>query len=275
MIGLWSCKKNLSTVYRAREDVTISKKGDTCLLQALTVTNLNEAEESYSLSYMKLVWGQAQKLNVQNKVTNAGRTPEQLTVNDSVSLFDGDSIFIDKSTRLVKRIVTKKNPLRFKNDVNDYRFSYKDSLLIQKTCFVNHDTVPYFISKYKYEDTTGRLTVVQLFFAPENRLLFESKISYDASYRVIPWIYLYTDFFSLADHLLVLNFGKRTMALPTVMESVFYDEKGTGTLGTWKTVFSAYKISKDGYVLNLNCSGLKLESLPYLYQNVQCSYQCQ
>ncbi|MFM2145713.1 MAG: hypothetical protein RL732_549 [Bacteroidota bacterium] len=269
-----SCKKSLTSLYEIAEIVTISKNGDTCKLGSITVKNLNEAEEIYALTYTVPLSGKTKSYSFQNKVTNASLTVTRTFLNDSISIIDGDSVFVDSATQLVKKIVTRKNPLRFKNDINEYRFTYKDSLLIKKVGYVNGDTVPYFSSTYTHDPVTHQLTKVQFRFEPENRLLFESTITYDSVYKVVPWIYLYTDFFSLSEHQLMFNFGRRATMLPTSIKSVFYEEDGVKKLGTWETLFSAYKISKDRYVLNFNCSGQRLESLPYLYQNVQFTYQC-
>ena len=275
MVSLFcSCKKSLTSLYEITETVTVSKKGDTCQLASITVKNLNEAEEIYALSYTLPGPGKAKGYSFQNKVTNASLTLARTLLNDSISVLDGDSVFVDSATQLVKRIVTRKNPLRFKNDINEYRFTYKDSLLVKKIGYANGDPNPYFTTNYTHDPVTRQLTKVQFRFEPENRLLFESTITYDSVYKVVPWIYLYTDFFSLSEHLLMLNFGRRATMLPKSIKSVFYDEDGIKTLGTWETLFSAYKMSKDRYVLNFNCSGQRLESLPYLYQNVQFTYLC-
>lgn len=274
LAGILSCRKDLTTLYASTQDITLSAKGDTCIPVAIAVTNLNSTEERYSLTYVKPIFGEATGLSVQNNVTNTQLSVSRILINDTLSLFNGDSVFINKGNQLVNRIVTRKNPLQFKNDRYDYRFVYKDSFLIQKTVFVNFDTTPYFITTYTHDLLKSQLIGLTMRFVPDNRVLFESKLSYDKTYRVKPWIYLYTDFFSMAEYLLVFNFGKRTTGLVTAIESVFYENGGGTPLGTWKTAFSAYKLSKDNHVMNFNCAGPRIDPLPYLYQNVQFSYQC-
>jgi hypothetical protein len=272
ILCFFSCKKSYSDIYAISDLEQVSLKSDTCLLASISSTNYTNTEEILSLNYVTLTKGYANRLTTINNITNSTRNRFRVFINDTLSIYDGDSIFLDKATKYVKRIATIKRPLELEFDQYEYRFFYKDSLLELKLMYVNGDTIPYYESRYNYAN--NQLEKIEMYFKPENKLIFQSAFKYEKNIKVKPWIYYYSDFFSLSEHLLVFNFGAMPTAIVTEMESVYFDNDGSTVLGLWKTVFSNYKISKDNYVLRAACFGQRIQSLPYLFQNIELKYQC-
>ena len=105
-------------------------------------------------------------------LTNKTKAFSRIIINDTLSIIDEDSIFLNKNTKYVDRIITTKKPLDLMFDQYDYRFIYKDSLLESRLMFVNGDSIPYFESKYSY--TQNNLSKIEMYFKPDNRLIFET-----------------------------------------------------------------------------------------------------
>jgi hypothetical protein len=267
-----SCKKSFTALYEATDEEQVSLFSDTCILSAINSRNSDQIEESFTLNYSQISRGAVTSLVSNNGIINKSKTGRRVIINDTLSIFDGDSIFLTKQKKYVERIVTSKKPLELEFDQYEYRFIYKDSLLDSRLMYVNGDTIPYFESKYSY--TNNQLVEVEMYFKPNNQLIFQTKFAYEKELKVKPWIYFYTDFFSLADHLLVFNFGVMPLGILTDMESVYFDGDGVTKLGDWKVKFSNYKISKDNYVLRVSSAGQRIQSLPFLFQNTEFKYQC-
>jgi hypothetical protein len=272
LVLVLSCKKPFSALYEATDVEQVSLLTDTCFMLAINSRNFNEIEESFTLSYNQLSKGSATSLVSFNSVLNNTKIGRRVFINDTLSIFDGDSIFLTGQKKYVDRIVTSKKPFELEFDQYEHRFIYKDSLLDSRLMYVNGDSTPYFESRYSYTD--NQLVGIEMFFKPNNQLIFQTKLTYKKDVRVKPWLYLYTDFFSLSEHLLVFNFGVMPLGILTDMEAVYFDTDGLTKLGDWKVKFSNYKISKDNYVLRVSSIGQRIQSLPYLFQNTEFKYQC-
>jgi hypothetical protein len=216
--------------------------------------------------------GNAIRLINTNFITNKIKSYNRVIVADTLSVFDGDSIFFNKTTKYVDRIITRKKPLDLEFDQYEYRFIYKDSLLETRLMYVNGDSIPYFESKYIYNQ--NNLSKLEMYFKPGNKLIFETSFEYAKDIQVKPWLYFYSDFFSMPDYLLMFNFGTMPSRVLTSMESTIFDTDANDVIGEWKVKFSRYKISKDGYVLRLSSAGDRIQSLPFLFQNIELNYQC-
>lgn len=272
LLSVLSCKKPFSALYEANDAEQVSLFSDTCFLSAINSRNLNQVEESFTLNYSQISRGSVNSLVSINSILNKTKTDRRVIINDTLSIFDGDSIFLTRQKKYVERIVTSKRPLELEFDQYEYRFIYKDSLLDSRLMYVNGDSIPYFESKYSY--TNNQLVGVEMYFKPNNQLIFQTKFTYEKEVRVKPWVYLYSDFFSLSEHLLIFNFGVMPHGILTDMESVYFDGDGVTKLGDWKVKFSNYKISKDNYVLRVSSAGQRIQSLPFLFQNTEFKYQC-
>jgi hypothetical protein len=268
----FSCEKPYSAIYESSDAEQVSLLTDTCLLASISSTNFVKVEEAVSLNYASLSRGNANLMISTNFLTNKIKTFSRVIINDTLSIVDGDSIFLNKKTRYVDRILTNKKPLDLEFDQYEYRFIYKDSLLESRLMFINGDTVPYFESKYTY--VQNNLTKLEMFFKPANKLIFETNLVYDKIIKVKPWLYFNSDFFNIADYLLMFNFGAMPLGVLTSMESFAYAPDDGQKIGEWKVKFSNYKISKDKYVLKLSSAGDRIQSLPYLFQNTELKYKC-
>jgi hypothetical protein len=231
-----------------------------------------QKEEVVNLNYTVVSRGFANRLVNTNFLTNKTKSSARVIINDTLSVVDGDSIFLYKKTKYVDRIVTRKKPLDLEFEQYEYRFIYKDSLLESRLMFVNGDSIPYFESKYSYDQ--NNLSKLEMYFKPSNKLVFETTFIYDKGIIVKPWLYFYSDFFTLPDYLLMFNFGTMPSRVLISMESFAYDTDTNKVIGEWKVKFSTYKISKDGYVLRLSSAGDRIQSLPFLFQNTELRYQC-
>jgi hypothetical protein len=271
-IVVFSCEKPYSEIYESTDVEQVSLLADTCLLATISSTNFMKVEEAVNLNYASLSRGSANLLISTNFLTNKTKAFSRIIINDTLSIIDEDSIFLNKNTKYVDRIITTKKPLDLMFDQYDYRFIYKDSLLESRLMFVNGDSIPYFESKYSY--TQNNLSKIEMYFKPENRLIFETSLVYDKLIKVKPWLYFYSDFFNISDYLLMFNFGTMPIGVLTSMESFAYDTDGIKKIGEWKVKFSNYKISKDKYVLRLSSAGDRIQSLPFLFQNTELKYKC-
>ena len=273
VVGVFfSCEKPYSVIYESTDAEQVSLLTDTCLLASIGSTNFVKVEEAVSLNYAPLSRGNVNLMISTNFLTNKIKALSRIIINDTLSVIDGDSIFLNKKTKYVERILTNKKPLDLQFDQYEYKFIYKDSLLESRLMYINGDTVPYFESKYTY--VQNNLTKLEMFFKPGNKLIFETNLVYDKMIKVKPWLYFYSDFFNIADYLLVFNFGAMPSGVLTSMESFAYGTDGGQKIGEWKVKFSNYKISKDKYVLKLSSAGDRIQSLPYLFQNTELRYKC-
>lgn len=268
----FNCKKPFSDLYAINDTELVSNGTGVCLLASVSSSNLIKVEESASLIYQDVSFGMATNIVRNDYILNKSKSILRVNVNDTLFIFDGDSIFLNKMTKFVERIVTTKKPLELEFDEFEYRFIYKDSLLASRLLYVNRDTIPYYESNYSY--LSNRLQKIEMYFKPNNTLIFESNFQYENTIEVKPWVYFYTDFFGLANHMLILNFGKMSTGLLNKIESNYYSNQGAQKLGEWKTVFSNYKLSKDKYVLKVSSSGQRIQSLPFLFQNAEFKYKC-
>lgn len=272
LLFVLSCKKPFSALYETVDAEKVSLLSDTCIMSAINSRNFEQIEESFTLNYSQISRGAVTSLISDNNILNKRKIGRRVIINDTLSIFDGDSIFLTKQKKYVERIVTSKKPLELEFDQYEYRFIYNDSLLDSRLMYVNGDSIPYFESKYSY--TNNQLVGVEMYFKPNNQLIFQTKFIYEKGVKVKPWIYLFTDFFSLSEHLLVFNFGVMPLGILTEMQSVYFDGDGVTKLGDWKVKFSNYKISKDNYVLRVSSAGQRIQSLPFLFQNTEFKYQC-
>jgi hypothetical protein len=272
VLSLFSCEKPFSAIYESTDAEKVSQFADTCLLASISSTNFVQIEEAVNLNYAVVSRGFANRLVNTNFLTNKTKSYTRVIIADTLSVVDGDSIYFNKKTKYVDRIVTRKKPLELEFDQYEYRFIYKDSLLESRLMFVNGDSMPYFESKYSYNQ--NNLAKLEMYFKPGNKLIFESSFVYDKDIQVKPWLYFYSDFFSMPDYLLMFNFGTMPSRVLTSMESIAYDTDASDVIGKWEVKFSRYKISKDGYVLRLSSAGDRIQSLPFLFQNTELRYQC-
>ena len=266
------CKKPFSAAYEITDAELVSSGSDTCFLATISSNNFDKIEELAVVSYSTLIRGAASSLTNTNAVLNLTRNIARVVINDTLSIFGGDSIFLNRKTKYVEKIKTIKKPFDLEFDRFEHQFIYKDSILVSRLLYVNGDTIPYYESKYTYTNT--QLDKVEMFYKPENKLIFQTLFTYNSKLNVKPWIYLYSDFFGLADHLLIFNFGVMPNKILTSMTATYFAEDGIEKLGEWKLAFSNYKISKDNYVLRVSSTGQRIESLPFLYQNTELKYQC-
>jgi hypothetical protein len=150
-IVVFSCEKPYSEIYESTDVEQVSMLPDTCLLAIISSTNFMKVEEAVNLNYASLSRGSANLLISTNFLTNKTKAFSRIIINDTLSIIDEDSIFLNKNTKYVDRIITTKKPLDLMFDQYDYRFIYKDSLLESRLMFVNGDSIPYFESKYSHQ----------------------------------------------------------------------------------------------------------------------------
>jgi len=266
-----SCKKELSQYYTENDDITIGTDSSYCTPNSIVSKNLTQPEESYTLLYDSIRYGFAKQLTVVSSPLNKTLTYIKTKLNDSIYLWNKDTVWVDKSSKLVKRM--KIIPPTKLDDTIYIKLQYDSNYLYKRLIYLNDDTIPSFESLYTYE-TNRQLKKIEFRFSASKSLVYECTFEYDTSNLVKPWLYAFADFFNLETYLLGFNFGNRPVHLLKKITQTFYSTYESNALGTNIINFSRYKLSKDNYVLQFACNGIKLNSTSYFYQNVELKYTC-
>ena len=271
MLFVTSCKKDLSTYYAENDDVRLGTDSSYCIPLAIFSKNLTQTEESYTIDYDSIGYGFAKQLLFTSKPLSKNSSYIKTKWKDSVYLWNKDTVVVDKSTKLVTRM--KIMPSTTQADTLDIRMTYDSNYLSKRLIYLNGDTLPSFESVYTYE-ANRQLKKIEFRFVPDKSLIYEAIFEYDTQYLVKPWLYLFTDFFNLTSHLLAFNFGNRPIHLIKKITQTFHSIYESNANGTHIIDFSRYKLSKDNYVLQYACNGIRLNSTSYFYQNVEIKYSC-
>lgn len=253
------------------EDVTVNADSTLCVVDKVQIKNLTSYEQSFAIQYDSIRYGSANAVSIANNPISFNIGFKKVRLNDSVFLFNRDTVFINKKNQFVKRIKTI--PANTVDDILDIRFIYDTTSLIKKIIYVNRDTVPSFETNYFYS-AKARIAKIEMRFAQDQSLIFQSEFEYDKEKIVKPWLYHYTDYFNLSHYLLAFNFGDRPTSLVRKITSTFYSNIESNRIGIHTIDFSRYKLSKDQYVLQYSCAGMQLNSVPYFFQNAELNYQC-
>jgi hypothetical protein len=271
LIFFFSCKKELTDYYADLEDITVNTDSTLCVVDKIQLKNITSYEQSFVIQYDTIRYGFANGVLMSNAPASYNLTFKKTKLNDSVFLFNRDTVFISKKTQFVNRIKTL--PLNKSDDSLDIRFIYDAASLVKKTIYLNGDTLPSFETNYFYNGKS-RIVKTEMRFAQNQTLIYQSDIEYDKDLMVKPWLYHYTDFFNLSHYLLAFNFGERPTSLIKKITSTFYSSIESNKLGIYTIDFSRYKLSKDQYVLRYSCAGTQLNSVPYFFQNAELNYKC-
>jgi len=271
MLLITSCKKELSDYYAENDDVRVASDSSSCTPSGIFSKNLTQTEESYTIDYDSIRYGFAKQLLFTSTPLSKNITYIKTKWKDSVYLWNKDTVVVDKLTKLVKRM--KIIPSSPKEYTLDIRMSYDSNYLSKRLIYLNGDTVPSFESVYSYEGNR-QLKKIELRFVPDKSLVYEAIFEYDSQYLIKPWLYTFTDFFNLYSHLLGFNFGNRPVHLIKKITQTFHSNYESNAIGTHIIDFSRYKLSKDNYVLQYACKGIRLNSTSYFYQNVEIKYTC-
>jgi hypothetical protein len=271
LIIISSCKKEMSDYYTANDDIRLGTDSSYCTPSALYSRNLTQTEESYTIDYDSIRYGFAKQVLFTSTPMSKNITSIKTKLKDSIYLWNKDTMVVDKITKLVKRM--KIMPSSAQGDTLDIRMTYDSNYLSKRLIYLNGDTLPSFESVYTYE-ANRQLKNIEFRFVPDKSLIYEALFEYDIARVVKPWLYAFTDFFNLPAHLLGFNFGNRPVHLIKKITQTFHSVYESNAIGTQIIDFSRYKLSKDNYVLQYACNGIRLNSTSYFYQNVEINYIC-
>jgi hypothetical protein len=271
LITLLSCRKQFSAIYAEQQGPALTNDSSLCTPNIITSRNLGAAEETYEITYDSIRYGFAKQVKFISAPLSTNAMFLKIKLNDTVFLWNKDTVFLDRINRQVKRM--KIMPNTVSSDTLTVKLQYDSSYLAKKYIYLNGDTIPSFQSDYSY-DSRQRLVKINMQFYPDQSVIYTSEIAYDETYQVKPWLYVFTDFFHLDTHLLGFNFGKRSQHLIKKITQTFYSSFLSNAIGISTIEFSRYQLSKDGYVTDFSCNGPRLNSTTYFYQNVQLKYVC-
>lgn len=193
----------------------------------------------------------------------------------------GDTVRVDAYNWFVKDRTTH-NVIKYfsidtvGNTIGDaitYVYRYDtNNLLVSKQTFYNQTSIPDFTTNYTYSN--GNLIACSLFAKDGKTKLLESSYSYDLTIKIKPWVYLFSDAFENNTVLQALPFGARSVNPITQINTKIFDFSSAAILDEWKTSFSGYVFSKDGYVLQVNCNGDNQQGLSLFVGTNRFSYSC-
>lgn len=268
---LLSCRKQYSSFYADQQGPALTNDSSFCLPNMIVSRNLGAAEETYEIIYDSIRYGYAKQVKLVSSPLSKNTAFLKIKLNDTVFLWNKDTIFLDRTRRQVKQM--KIMPNTVSSDTLTVKLQYDSSYLAKKYIYLNGDTIPSFQSDYSY-DSRQRLVKISMRFYPDQSVIYTSEIAYDEMYQVKPWVYAFTDFFNMGTHLLAFNFGNRSQYLIKKIVQTFYASFLSNPLGVDTIEFSRYQLSKDNYVIQFSCNGPRLNSTSYFYQNVQIKYAC-
>lgn len=153
-----------------------------------------------------------------------------------------------------------------------YTYTYDNSnRLIKKRIYVNGAVKEDYYSDYAYDG--NNLISCKLMLASTNQLIQESKIKYNTSQQIKPWVYLFGDAFENNIYLPVLNYGVKPSNTVSSIITDIYDVTAGKKIDTWSSSFSGYEISKDNFVLQVTTNGDRQQGLGIYLGTMRFDYQ--
>ncbi len=179
----------------------------------------------------------------------------------------------DRTTHNVIKYVTIDTTGNVMGDLVTYLYKYDpNGLLLTKQAYFNQTISPDFITNYTYSN--GNIIAATLFAKDGKTKILESSYSYDLTIKIKPWVYLFSDAFENNNLLQALPFGIKSINPIAQINTKIYDFSSGNIIDEWKTSFSGYVFSKDGYVLQVNCNGDNQQGLSLFVGTNRFSYTC-
>ena len=193
---------------------------------------------------------------------------------DTVKLSTGEYFLRDKTSQLIKYLITKADITDPSSDNQLYQYLYDaNGYLVKKYLFVNGSSIPFYETNYSY-DNNYLLAGCVVYAGSKKDKLLQSAISYDMSVAKKAWLYLFPDFFEGYQYLQAFNFGKRGNYPVKNIVTTIYDISNGSSIDTWSTNFSGYVFSQDGFILQTTASGDLQQGLGLLFGTTRFDYLC-
>lgn len=196
-------------------------------------------------------------------------------------VYKGDTIVLDSTSWIIRDLQTgfvqqyfireKKSSTLYDNIYYTYHYN-SNGFLKQKYTFYNQKLTPDYVTYYYYDEKN--LINCQLFTGDEKKRLLQSKISYDLTKEIKPWIYLFTDAFHEYPYLPILNFGKHPQNPVSEIQTMIYDVTNDSSKDQWITKFSGYVFSTEKYVVQVTTTGTPQQGLGFLLGTQRFDYHC-
>jgi hypothetical protein len=192
--------------------------------------------------------------------------------NDTISVNNNEWLVIAPGTNNVMKHFIRTTYADNTFDDELYTYTYDNAnRLIKKKIYVNGAVNEDYYSDYSYDG--NNLISCKLILASTKQLIQESKIKYNTSQQIKPWVYFFGDAFENNIYLPVLNYGVKPSNTVVSIVTDIYDVAAGTKIDTWSSSFSGYEISKDNFVLQVTTNGDRQQGLGIYLGTMRFDYQ--
>jgi hypothetical protein len=219
--------------------------------------------------------------NAAGVATTTTFTDSITNTNDFTALFTyrGDTTFTGAGQFFLKDAAGRMKEYKGLEDPSDpfsdsvrVTFTYNiDGYLTKKEYFFFGLPIPLLQSNYTYSNGNLTKTVLTSLF-PTIEVLVDAVAEYNTTQPAKEFVYLFPDAFDISPYTLSLNFGKKpTNTIKKLTTKLYSNGMLTDSL---VTNYKNYKLSRDGYVLELFAEGDYQDGLGIIDGRTKFRYKC-
>jgi hypothetical protein len=207
-----------------------------------------------------------------DSITNTNDFTSSFTHKGDTIFVDGGQFFLKDGTGKIREYKGLEDPADPLSDTVRITFTYNiDGYLIKKEYFFFGLPVPLLQSNYTYSGGNVTKTVLTSLF-PTIEVLVDAVAEYNTTQTAKEFVYLFPDAFDIAPYTLSLNFGKKsTNTIKKLTTKLYSNGLLTDSL---VTNYKNYKLSRDGYVLELFAEGDFQDGLSIIDGRTKFRYKC-
>ncbi len=269
IISLQSCRKEKSIDNGDFNPVFI---GNNCRIdQILTVDSLTGIG-LYAHNAAFNAAGLATLTTLTDSLTNTNDFTSSFLHKGDTTFVDAGQFFLRDVTGRIKEYKGLEDPADPLSDTVRILFTYNiDGYLTKKEYYLFGLPVPLLRSNYTYSSGNLTKTVVSSLF-PATEVVVDAVAEYNITQPVKEFVYLFPDAFDILPYKLSLNFGKKSTHTIKKLTTKLYDN---GLLtDSLVTNYKNYKLSRDGYVLEVFADGDLQDGLGIIDGRTKFRYKC-
>lgn len=266
-----ACSKEASF----EKDNNNNSLGDNCKIQAVIPldSSTRKGLGSYNVTFGNN--GLTSALQLYDSITQTQHFATTfLYQGDTIKIGTGD-YFIRESGGRIKEFYTHSLPGDPTSEAYIYKYYYdQNGNLATKNWYVvsTSPDVPVFTYTYTWQNN-NLIKVVAAEATGAKRTALTAELTYNTNLAAKNFMYVFPEADELGPYVFSVDLGNKSKNLPASITVKVYDENGAVT-DTYNTAYSAYKLSTDGYVLELYADGDPVDGLLVSQGLITFKYIC-